>query len=125
MLMERRMEKFERNGRGMKLVWVKRKWGSTFRCRLVSSLLRSDRPAPQTRLQPPLHMFASALLITHFSIPLLLLCVLLPPCFSCAFFLFNSFPLLHVSSLQCLFVLCFSFHFNEQRLPCVARGDSF
>ena len=30
--MERRMEEFERNGRGMKLVWLRRKWGSTFRC---------------------------------------------------------------------------------------------
>ena len=96
------MEKFERNGRGMKLVWLRRKWGSTSR-RLPSFIFEF------ACLQPP---NSSSSQFTSFQfIPFMLPRVLspAPPPSSCLYSI--RFP---ISSLHTHFN--FPFFFSQQQL---------
>ena len=105
--MERRTKKFERDERGMKLVWLRRKWGSTFRCfpspnapLFIPSILRSDLfGASQTN---PAAASTSQNVAAPTSLFLLffLVCVQLSPCFSFFFFFYFQQPKKCIAHIQ-------------------------
>ena len=95
------MEEFERNERGMKLVWLRRKWGSTFRC--LPSLLPSSQTRPCAALFFLFVFAASSSLYRARSLPFLFpflsfLCVAAPSLFL-------------LSSISSFYFLTSSIHF--------------